>query len=122
MRRLRKQIGRALVVTVLFTLALGASVEAKEPRELPSIALGWGMLFHVERAGVLLGVIGVVLLVGWRATDGDFPIRLGQVEYASRTANEVAATAATQDLRICYLEHVLGLRGDSGDGNDSYDT
>lgn len=87
--------------------------------ELPSVALGWKLLFHVERAGALLGALGVVLLIGWRATRGEFPIRFGQVEYAARAAADEAAKAtASQERRLRYLEVLAGLRspGDLEDG------
>lgn len=51
------------------------------PGQLPNVAMGWVLLFHMERAAALLGVIGLVLLIGWRAVQGELPIKLGNLEY-----------------------------------------
>lgn len=78
---------------------------------LPGVALGWEALFHVERASAMLGAIGVVLLVGWRALSGEFPIRFGNVEYAPKdVTDEVEETAASQEYRLRALEVIAGLR------------
>lgn len=80
------------------------------PSKLPGAALGWRLLFHVERAAALLGGIGVVLLIGWRGSHGEWPIKFANVEYAPKEA--VAVTASTledQDERIKILEGKLGI-------------
>lgn len=85
MRRQTKTIGRmakGLLVGGLFASAVFMSTQATVPELLPGVALGWEALFHVERAGAMLGAIGVVLLIAWRALAGEFPIRFGNVEYA----------------------------------------
>lgn len=80
------------------------------PDGLPSVALGWRLLFHVARATALLAAIGGVLVVGWRATRGELPVKFGQVEYAREAAGAVARAAARQERRIRVLEALQGLR------------
>lgn len=102
---------RALVVAGVFAIAVTWSVEAGTPDELPDVALGWDVLFHVLRTGALLGGAGIVLLVGWRAIHGEFPIKFGNVEYAAQDA-AAAAEAATkaQEQRIRVLEVLAEIR------------
>ena len=72
---------KALVVLAIFAIAVVASEKAGVPARLPGAAMGWTALFHIERAAAILGVIGIVLLIGWRALSGEFPIKFGNVEY-----------------------------------------
>lgn len=103
---------------IVFGLALYISHHAGLPEkpdgsadELPAVALGWPFLFHVVRASVLLGSISVVLLVGWRASNGEFPIRFGQLEYASRrTAGRAQDATASFERRVQALEALQGIR------------
>lgn len=96
----------------LFAGAIYLSTRAAVPGLLPGIALGWEALFHVERAGAMLGAIGVVLVVGWRALSGEFPTRFGNVEYAPRdVTEEVKEASASQEYRLRALEVIAGLRG-----------
>lgn len=116
----------AIVFAVAIYLSHRAGLPEKlngSPDELPSVALGWRLLFHVVRATALLAAVGVVLLVGWRATKGEFPIKFGQVEYAAReAAGEAALAAASQERRIRILEVLQGIRdpreveGDEAEG------
>ena len=77
---------RLVAVFCVLGAVVWSSVRAAAPAMLPDVAMGWMLLFHVERATVLLAAIGAVLLIGWRASHGDFPVRFGQVEYAVREA------------------------------------
>jgi hypothetical protein len=56
---------------VVLAVAIYASTRAAVPDPLPGVALGWTALFHVERAGAVLGAIGVVVLIAWRALSGN---------------------------------------------------
>lgn len=112
---------RGAAVTIVFAVSLYLSHRAGLPEkpegssdELPAVALGWPLLFYILRATALLAAIGVVLLVGWRATKGEFPIKFGQVEYAARDAAGKAALAAvSQERRIRILEVLQGIRDPS---------
>lgn len=77
---------RIAAVAVVLGLAIFASAQAPVPSQLPGVAMGWEALFHVERAGAMLGAIGIVALIGWRALHGEFPIKFGNVEYAAKEA------------------------------------
>lgn len=69
------------------------------------------MLFHVERAGAFLGAVGIVLLIGWRALKGEFPIKFGNVEYApEEAAAEAKEASELQEQRIRVLEVIAGIR------------
>jgi len=107
----REKLVKGLPVLIVFAIAVGASVGAGVPSELPNVAMGWVLLFHLERAAALLGVVGVVLLVGWRAVQGEFPVKLGNVEYeAKRAAADAELAAEEQEHRIRILEVLAGLR------------
>lgn len=70
-----------------------------KPADLPGVALGWRLLFHLERAAALVGTLGIIAVILWRAAHGDLPIKLGQLEYAKKEqAEELRATTA-QALR-----------------------
>ena len=69
------------------------------------------MLIHVERAATLLAAIGAVVLVGWRASQGDFPIRFGQVEYAVQDAVEgIESRDDAHERRLRNLEALADIR------------
>jgi hypothetical protein len=80
---------RVLVVVAVFGAFVYVSEQAGVPTKLPGAALGWSLLFHLERAAAVLATTGVVFLVGWRAMHGEFPIKFGQVEYAQKQKNVV---------------------------------
>jgi hypothetical protein len=102
---------KGTLVAGLFAIAVYLSTRAAVPDLLPGVALGWGALFHIERAGAMLGAIGVVLLVMWRALSGEFPIRFGNVEYAPKdVTGELEETSRSQEHRLRALEVIAGLR------------
>jgi hypothetical protein len=68
---------RPLPALALLGVAAALSATAGTPNELPEAALGWSLLLHLERAVVLVAGLGLVVLVGTRATMGQFPFRLG---------------------------------------------
>ena len=103
--------GRVLAVVAAFGVAVVASNAHGVPSSLPGAALDWRLLFHVERASILLATTGAVLLVGWRATRGEFPIKFGQLEYAVKdTADRAAAVDESHERRLQTLEALNGLR------------
>jgi hypothetical protein len=67
-----ERVGKGVVVGLVLAVAIYASTRAAIPDPLPGVALGWTALFHVERAGAMLGAIGVVALIAWRALSGEF--------------------------------------------------
>jgi len=106
-----ERIGKGAVVGLVLTVAIYASTHAAIPDPLPGVALGWTALFHVERAGAMLGAIGVVALIAWRALSGEFPIKFGNVEYAAKeAAAEAEEISASQERRIRALEVLVGAR------------
>ena len=105
------KIFKGAVVSAVFAIAVYISTRAAVPAPLPGVAMGWTPLFHVQRAGVLLGAIGIVGLIGWRALSGEFPIKFGNVEYAVKeAAAEAEEVSASQERRIRLLEVLLGAR------------
>ena len=106
---------RLAVVACVGGAAFWASVGAGVPARLPDVAMGWTLLIHVERAATLLAAIGAVVLVGWRASRGDFPIRFGQVEYAVRgAARDLDAKNEALEKRLRILEALVEVRYSSG--------
>jgi hypothetical protein len=80
------------------------------PARLPGAALGWPLLFHLERASVLLATGGMVLLVGWRALHGEFPIKVGNMEYAVReAASRADEVSVSHARRLELLETAVHL-------------
>ena len=104
---------RPIPALALLTVAVALSATAGTPNELPGVALGWPLLLQLERAVVLVAGLGLVVLVGVRATMGRFPVRLGQVEYAtSQAMSDFDETARLDGDRLAALEAVVaGLRG-----------
>jgi hypothetical protein len=106
-----EDVAKAGFVVGLFASAVYLSTQASVPEMLPGVALGWEALFHVERAGAMLGAIGVVLLVAWRALAGEFPVRLGSIEYAAKEAAiDTEELSQSHEPRIRLLESLAGLR------------
>jgi len=96
---------------VLLAAAAFASYQAGSvPRHLPGTALDWTLLFHIERAVVVLGIAGAVWLVVWRGLHGEFPVKFGHLEYAAReaAANSEEATEA-QERRLQLIEAIIGV-------------
>ena len=105
------KVGKGVVLLIVFAAAIYASTRASVPAPLPGVAMGWTPLFHVMRAGAMLGAIGIVALIGWRALSGEFPIKFGNVEYAAKeTAAEAKQAAALQEQRIRTLEVLADVR------------
>jgi hypothetical protein len=105
---------RALRVVVLLVV-VGAVVTWSAlhgaPGKLPGAALGWRPLFYVERAAALLGGVGIVLLVGWRALHGHFPIRFGNIEY-EKELDASTQTVDSHEQRLRIIEDWLDLVDD----------
>lgn len=99
---------RVLVLLVVTGVVVYWSVHRGAPKKLPGAALSWPVLFYVERASALLAGVGVVLLVGWRALHGQFPIKFGNIEYREE-ARASAVTADSHEQRLRLIEDFLGL-------------
>ena len=103
------EIVRLAVVSAAAISALVLSVAAGTPsaEDLPSISLAWPVLFHVERAVAVVSLVAAAALVGWRASRGELPSRIGQLEW--RIA-ENAKWADDLRERVWLLEVVNGVR------------
>jgi hypothetical protein len=102
---------RGAAVAACFGLAVLASSLHGVPQQLPGVALDWRLLFHVERASALLATSGAILLVAWRGTRGEFPVKFGQLEYAVKDAAAFAAEVdESHEKRLQTLELLSGLR------------
>jgi hypothetical protein len=112
-----KQIGvrgwRPALAMLLLAGVTWASYQEKAPQSLPGASLGWRFLFHVERGAVLLGAVGIVALIGWRAMHGQFPVKFGNIEYEKKAADASAAATEGQERRLRILEALSGLRDPS---------
>jgi len=98
-----------LLLTV-FVAGVALSAASGTPADLPAVALEWTPLFHLLRVVTVLAVLGSAALVGWRATEGHFPIRFGQIEYDVSTADDEATEAIVAlTQRICSIESSLGI-------------
>jgi hypothetical protein len=97
------------------------------PKTLPGIALGWPLLFHIERGSALGAAIGLIVLVLWRGAHGDWPISFGNLfQYAPKEAVKLTAEAVekqrektalferTQGERTARIERALGLTPPKG--------
>jgi hypothetical protein len=120
---LRFLVGLAVFAAVVRASSrVGVPHDATAHEDLPDIALGWRLLFHVLRASALLGAVGVVGLVAWRGSHGEWPARVGQVEYAPKDTAAVTVDmfeAASQ--RLTFVEAELKqtqLRLDEQSGKD----
>ncbi len=59
----------------------------------------------------MLGAIGMVLLIARRALAGEFPVRLGSIEYAAKEAAiDAEELSQSHEPRIRLLEALAGLR------------
>lgn len=73
--------------------------------------MGWAPLFYVERAGALLGALGIIVLIGWRALHGRFPIKFANIEYADELkASTETAEAQLELLKVAENTHDLHER------------
>jgi hypothetical protein len=104
----RRALGVAIALLTGAASIVG-SYSAGAPRPDPGIALGWGLLFHLERASLLVGVIALFALVSWRALQGELPIKFGQIlEYAPPEALSLFDRLQNSlDARIASLEDEL---------------
>jgi hypothetical protein len=97
-------------MALLFAAVLAASLIADAPKKLPSVALGWGLLFHVQRAAAVLATLGATALVAWKAAHREFPVKFGQLEYPAKEVDATAADAiAGLNERVADIEDVLGI-------------
>lgn len=72
---------------------VGVPQDSKGSIKLPSVALDWRLLFHVERAAALVGAAGAVLLIAWNGAHGIWPTKFANLEYAPKETAEVTAKA-----------------------------
>jgi hypothetical protein len=114
---------RFRAAVAVFVACVVASAIVGEPTnkageiDLPDVALGWDVLFHLLRASAVLGATGTVLLIAWRGARGEWPIRFGNVEYAPREAIEVTADViAKLNERVELMESRLDDARVEGDG------
>jgi hypothetical protein len=102
---------RAGILAVVVLAAIVWSTLRGAPPTLPGTALGWAPLFYVERAGALLGALGIIVLIGWRALHGRFPIKFANIEYADELkASTETAEAQLELLKVAENTHDLHER------------
>jgi hypothetical protein len=118
--RLIRRAFAVLVSLAIAGAALAASYSAASPTPYPGVALGWSLLYHVERAGLLLGIVALFVLVVWRALNAEFPIKFGQIlEYAPREALPIfERMQANLEERIATLEDQIGIGIEPGNHDD----
>lgn len=98
---LRTNWWRPIPALALLLAGTLLSASAGAPQELPGLALGWPLLLHFERGALLVAGLALVVLVGARATLGQFPARLGQIEYA---VGEFGKEAGRWEERLTEVE------------------
>ena len=109
-KRIGEHVWRLAVVLLVLGGTTYASYRHGTPKQLPTAALEWRLLFHLERAVVLLTAVGAVLLVGWRAMFGELPIKFGQLEYQAKAAAASSKTTGdAHEKRIGLIEGLLGI-------------
>jgi hypothetical protein len=115
----RRALGLLASIAVA-VVSLVASYRAGAPKPYPGIALGWGLIFHVERAGLLLGFVALFVLVVWRALNLEFPIKFGQIlEYAPRDALPVFERMQVNlEERVAILEKAMGDLFEPGEDDE----
>ncbi|MDA0179771.1 hypothetical protein OJ997_05660 [Solirubrobacter phytolaccae] len=86
--------------------------------KLPGAALNWVPLFHVQRAGALLGAVGLVGFVFWHTSHERLPLKVGPIEFAKEAVGVTADAIEKLNRRIDQLEEALGIRSPSERGND----
>jgi hypothetical protein len=127
MTKARVGFGLAMLMfggLVAASSAVGVPRNAKGAENLPAVALGWRLLFHIERAGAILGIVALVTLIAWRGAHGDWPIKFGNLEYAPKEVGRITSDALKkQEIRLRYLEDELGVADASRDRDqeDGYD-
>ena len=101
---------RVVAAVAVLALATLASSLHGVPQTLPGAALGWRLLFHVERAAGILGLAGTIWLISWRGLRGEFPIRFGQIEYSAKeTAQDAETVTKGLETRVRWLEAIVGI-------------
>jgi len=107
-------------VFLLAGVSLAGSFSTAAPRPYPGVALGWGLLYHVERACFLLGVVALFVLIAWRALNAEFPIKFGPLlEYAPKQALLLSdRMQANLEDRIATIEKRMNMGPESADGVD----
>jgi hypothetical protein len=120
---LRFLVGLAVFAAIVWASSrVGVPHEADGHEDLPDVALGWRLLFHVLRASALLGALGVVGLIAWRGAHDEWPARVGQVEYApSDTAGAAADALALVGERLRIVEAKLKVGQSPVDGPTDQD-
>ena len=100
--------------------SLIASYGAGAPKPYPGVALGWGLIYHVERAGLLLGFVALFVLVVWRALNLEFPIKFGQIlEYAPREVLPYFERMHVNlEERVATLEQEITINSKAGDHDE----
>jgi hypothetical protein len=96
--------------TVAVVLSSGAVISTLHgtPNEVPSSALGWPLLLHLERSVATIGLTAAALLVGVRALKGVFPFKLGQVEYlAGHVDRDEQALVDSLEKRVETVERAV---------------
>lgn len=103
---LRFIVGLAVFAAVVRASSrVGVPHDATAHEDLPDIALGWRLLFHVLRASALLGAVGVVGVIAWRGSHGEWPVKVGQVEYAPKdTAAMTTVEFESHSRRMDMIE------------------
>jgi hypothetical protein len=104
--------GAAFVGLVVASSAVGLPTNSTGAEALPGIALGWRLLFHLERAGAFMALVTAVVVIAWRGAHGEWPVSVGNVAYAPKESVAVTADALdalntrldTQAERIAQLE------------------
>lgn len=119
---------RFLLVLAVFAAVLWASARVGVPQDatghddLPDVALGWRPLLHILRAGALLSAIGAAVMIAWRGAHGEWPVKVGQVEYAQNETDAASSELLDrQGERIEVVEAQLRRiqrRLDEQEGND----
>lgn len=113
---IRSQRTRAFVLALILAVTIGGSALAGTPStdRLPDVSLVWPLLFHVERAGALIAIVSAIVVVGWRASRGELPIRFANIEYRVDGQSD---SISSLERRVALLEFQLELR-DLEEGSD----
>jgi len=76
---LRRWRGWLVVVPGIYVAGLVASVLYGTSAKLPGVALGFPVLFHLERAGAVLAVVSGVAIFAYMTSLGHLPSQFGNV-------------------------------------------
>jgi hypothetical protein len=105
--KVRFVIGATVIAGAVFV-----SSRVAAPGSLPGIALGWPLLFHVERGAAIVAAIGLIALVLWRGANNEWPSSFGNLfGYDQKKVRGVTLkTFAKHQERISELEFSHGER------------